>query len=189
MPFPESDRDVLLDAAWRSILHGLEMGRPLPADTPSCSPALAAPGAAFVTLQQSGALRGCIGSLEPRRSLIVDVQENAFAAAFRDPRFPPLVVLESIGIHISVLGTPEPLQFADESELLTMIEPGLHGLIIEESGRRATFLPAVWEGLPEPRRFLNQLKRKAGLPEGYWSDTLRAARYTVESFGADFTAS
>lgn len=185
MRFPEEQRSRLLGQARESILHGLAHGCPPRVDVGSYPEPLARPGASFVTLKRDGCLRGCIGSLEPRRPLVNDVSENAFAAAFRDPRFPPLAVTEfgDLGIQISVLGEPEPLDFADEEGLLAQLECGRHGLIIEEGGRRATFLPSVWESLPDPQRFLSQLKRKAGLPEGYWSDTLRASRYLVESFG------
>ena len=175
----------LLDTASASIRHGLEHGRPLAVDAGAHAGRLARPGAAFVTLTRDGALRGCIGSLEPRRPLIVDVAENAWAAAFRDPRFPPVGPheIEWLHISISVLGEPESLSFESEALLLAQVEPGVHGLILAEGRSRATFLPSVWKDLPEPRRVLGQLKRKAGLPEGYWSDTLCAWRYTVETCG------
>lgn len=185
MPFPETQRALILERACESVVHGLECGRPLSLNAADYPASLVRPGASFVTLKRDSSLRGCIGTLEPQRPLIVDVVENAFAAAFRDPRFPPLALTEfdDLDVHVSVLGEPESLEFSDETDLLAQIEVGVHGLIIEERGLRATFLPSVWESLPDPQRFLGQLKRKAGFPEGYWSDSLRAARYTVESFG------
>lgn len=189
MPSPESrftneERAALLEVARRSIEHGLETGRPLPVDVSAYPPALQAPGASFVTLNIDGRLRGCIGSLEAVRPLVEDVAHNAFAAAFRDPRFPPVTAAEAphLDIHVSVLSPAEPMEFESEEDLLRQIRPGVDGLILEDHGRRGTFLPSVWESLPDPRDFLQQLKLKAGLPPDHWSDTLRVWRYTTESF-------
>ncbi|HHH35913.1 MAG TPA: AmmeMemoRadiSam system protein A [Gammaproteobacteria bacterium] len=184
-PLSAGQRRTLLDIARRSIVHGLEHGRPLEVDPAIYEPRLRAPGASFVTLQLDGRLRGCIGSLEAHRPLVRDVAANAFAAAFQDPRFPPLVheELAALHIHISVLGAPSPLDFTSEADLLRQLRPGVDGLILEAEGHRGTFLPSVWESLPEPREFLRQLKLKAGLPPDYWSDRVRVLRYTTESFG------
>jgi AmmeMemoRadiSam system protein A len=137
------------------------------------------PGAAFVTLRRhDGALRGCIGSAVATRPLIADVTQHAFNAAFRDPRFPRLEWLELAGLSlsVSVLTPPEPMQFADERDLLRQLRPGTDGLIIEDQGRRALFLPSVWEELPEPGQFLALLKLKAGIGDAV-SATLRAQRF------------
>ncbi len=183
--FSDAQRQTLLAVARDSIRHGLEMGQPLRLRPDDFDPELAGPGAAFVTLEHGGNLRGCIGSLEAHRPLVTDVAENAFAAAFRDPRFPPLSPAEfdDLDIHVSVLSPPEPLEFDSEADLLTKIRPGIDGLIIEDLGRRGTFLPSVWESLPEPVLFWRHLKQKAGLPPDHWSPTLRVYRYTTESFG------
>ncbi|MGM0412763.1 MAG: AmmeMemoRadiSam system protein A [Pseudomonadota bacterium] len=157
----------------------------LPA-APTEPPALTEPGAAFVTLQHDGDLRGCIGSLEAYRPLGEDVIANARAAAFRDPRFPPLQPAELPGLHVevSVLTAPEPLPFNDETDLLDQLQPGVDGLILEAGARhRGTFLPAVWESLPEPQRFLAELRRKAGLPADYPLTETRLWRYTTHAFG------
>jgi uncharacterized protein len=140
--------------------------------------------ATFVTLTMDGALRGCIGMLEACRPLAEDVAENAKAAAFRDPRFPPLSEeeFEKIDIHISVLSPPEEITFSSEAGLLEQIRPGTDGLILQEGSRRGTFLPSVWEELPDKEQFLTHLKMKAGLPGSYWSGTLRVFRYTAEYF-------
>lgn len=177
------ERALLLNLAKDSIRYGLEHGRQMPLDTATCPAALQAPGASFVTLHCNGELRGCIGNLMPARPLALDVVGNAYAAAFRDPRFPPLTASEfdALTIHISLLSPMEPLQFESEEELIAQLRPGIDGLVLEEPPRRGTFLPAVWESLPDPRDFLRQLKLKAGLPANYWSRTLRAQRYTVES--------
>jgi AmmeMemoRadiSam system protein A len=143
--------------------------------------ALAQPGATFVTLRKDGELRGCIGSLEPRRTLADDVRANALAAAFRDPRFPPLRrdELAATEIEVSLLGPSSPLACADEADLLARLEPGVDGLILEHPGGRATFLPQVWEALPQPCDFLAALKHKAGLPADYWTPSLAFRRYGV----------
>jgi AmmeMemoRadiSam system protein B/AmmeMemoRadiSam system protein A len=130
------------------------------------APWLERPGASFVTLMLEERLRGCIGSLAPVRRLGEDVAENAMAAALRDPRFSPLTLAEwqRCGVEVSVLSGAKPLRFADEAEMLSQLRPGEDGVILEHEGRRATFLPQVWEGLPDKRKFLEELMRKAGIP-------------------------
>ena len=142
----------------------------------------AEPAATFVTLTLGGARRGCIGSLRARRPLGEDVAHNARAAAFEDPRFPALRPTEVAGLtgSVAVLSAETPIHAADGPALLAALRPGIDGLVIEDRGRRATFLPAVWEQLPEPRDFLRALKRKAGLPE-LPSASLVARRYTASA--------
>jgi len=120
--------------------------------------------------------------LEARRPLAEDVVQNAFAAAFGDPRFPPVTEpeVDKLDIHISVLSPLEEMHFASEADLLRQIRPGIDGLVLEDGPYRGTFLPAVWESLPDKRDFLRHLKIKAGLPPDYWSNTLRVWRYTTE---------
>jgi AmmeMemoRadiSam system protein A len=180
----DSDRRALLGLARASVEHGLTYGRPLEADPSRFSAGLRAARAAFVTLKTHGELRGCIGHLEAIQPLVRDVAENAYAAAFRDPRFPPLQrsELDDLRIEISVLSPAEPVTFTSETDLLGRIEPGRDGLILREGAARGTFLPTVWESVPGPRDFLRQLKRKAGLPQDYWSDSLEIWRYRTESF-------
>jgi AmmeMemoRadiSam system protein A len=185
MPFSVEDRATLLDVARQSIACGLDAGNPLtvnPADYPG---PLGANRAAFVTLHLDGNLRGCIGHLEAVQPLVREVVENAYAAAFRDPRFPALARREfpGLALHISVLTPPEPMSFASEADLLAQLRPGVDGVILTEGPYRGTFLPAVWECLARPCDFLNHLKRKAGLPANHWSNRIRVARYTTESFG------
>ncbi|MGD2082377.1 MAG: AmmeMemoRadiSam system protein A [Chromatiales bacterium] len=177
-------RVTLLSVARESIAHGIERGRPLPVERAAFDPVLRERRASFVTLQQGGKLRGCIGHLEARQPLVADVAENAFSAAFRDPRFQPVGAAEvdALEVHISVLGSPVPLEFRSEDELVAQLRPGVDGLILEDGPYRGTFLPSVWESLPHPRVFLAHLKTKAGLPAGYWSDSLRVLRYRTESF-------
>jgi len=142
------------------------------------------PGATFVTLTLHGQLRGCIGSLEARRSLLEDVCANAVASAFRDPRFVPLSKDEfaEVIIDVSVLGKAEPIRFSDEMNALAQLEPGLDGVILEYGMHRATYLPQVWAQLPSPKEFIDQLKVKAGLPDDFWSDDIQLSRYRVQKF-------
>ena len=174
----------LLQVARESIRHGLDHGRSMAVDVQHYDEPLRRLAATFVTLHKSGDLRGCIGALQPYRPLLSDVAEHAFAAAFSDPRFPPLrrEELDGIVISISVLGPPQAVAFTDEEQLIAQLRPAVDGVILEEGRNRGTFLPSVWETLPEPRQFLQQLKRKAGLPADYWSENLRVSRYTTHSF-------
>lgn len=180
---PEQQQ-ILRDIARESIRHGLQYGSALPVSEQRYEQALQTPRATFVTLHLHGQLRGCIGTLEAWRPLVRDVADNAFAAAFRDPRFSPLQESEfsQLEMHISVLTPPRPMSFTSEQDLIDQLVPGRDGLVLEQGHNRGTFLPAVWESLPEPRDFLCQLKRKAGLPENYWSDELRVSRYQVQEF-------
>ncbi|MCL2635856.1 MAG: AmmeMemoRadiSam system protein A [Betaproteobacteria bacterium] len=144
-------------------------------------------GACFVTLTRRGQLRGCIGSLEAWRPLAEDVAANARAAAFRDPRFAPLTADEftNIRVEVSLLTPAQPLSWRDEAEALTLLRPHVDGVILSAGRHRATFLPQVWEQLPDPAVFLAQLKRKAGLAADYWGPDLCLARYTVEKWRED----
>ena len=178
------DREALLAIARASIRHGLEHGSPLRVDPDRFSPRLREPGACFVTLRRSGRLRGCVGSLDATRSLVEDVAHNAFASAFRDSRFEPLTEEEEragLDVHLSILTPPEPLACRSEAELLSKLQPGIDGLILQDGPHRATFLPSVWESLTEPKKFLAELKRKAGLSEDHWSEAIRFQRYRAES--------
>lgn len=185
MPLNEEDRRYLLSLARRSITDVLE-GRELPkVDLNTVSEDLRRPGASFVTLTIGGELRGCIGSIEPCRPLVLDVRDNAIAAAFHDPRFPPLSrrELEQVHIEISVLTLPKALEYEGPAALLEKLQPGVDGVIIERGWCRATFLPQVWEKLPDPREFLTHLCLKAGLPpDDYRRPGLRVYTYQVEKF-------
>jgi AmmeMemoRadiSam system protein A len=142
---------------------------------------LAQAGASFVTLTKSGELRGCIGSLEAARPLGEDAARNALGAAFRDPRFPAVTAAEwpQCRVEVSLLSAPKSIRFADEADLLEQIQAGEDGLILEADGRRATFLPQVWESIADKRAFLGELLRKAGLPEATRLTRCRISRYRV----------
>lgn len=186
MPLPEASARRLLDIARASIERGLRDGSPLAVDLATEPAQLREPRAAFVTLHLRGQLRGCIGSIEAYRPLAEDVAGNAYAAAFEDPRFPPVTEAEAglLDLHISVLTPPQPMTVRDEADLLAQLRPGHDGLILQEGHRRATFLPAVWEDLPDARQFVGYLKRKAGLSLDHWSSSLRFWRYEAESIPA-----
>jgi len=153
-------------------------------ESPAQAGWLQAPGASFVTLTRQGELRGCIGTLEAHRPLGVDVRENAVAAAFRDPRFMPLTRAEfdDIRVEVSLLSPTEPLAVANEEDALARLRPNVDGIVFEYGHYRSTFLPQVWEQLPEPAEFLAHLKRKAGLSMDFWSESVRLSRYTVSKW-------
>ena len=152
--------------------------------TEPAHPALNQSGATFVTLTQNGALRGCIGSLQAHRPLDQDVRANAVAAAFSDPRFPPLTLAElpRTRVEVSLLTAPQPMTFSDEADALRQLRPNVDGIIFSAGQRRSTFLPQVWEQIPDPRGFMAHLKQKAGLPADYWSSEVQLQRYEVQKW-------
>ncbi len=179
------DPEALLGEQLLQLARGViaaRFGAPMPS-LPD-APFWHQPVATFVTLTQSGRLRGCIGSLQAHRTLLDDLVHNAQAAAFSDPRFSPLTPAElsQTRVEVSWLSAPASLVFKDETEALAQLRPGVDGLILEEGHHRATYLPQVWEQLSDPIQFLSQLKQKAGLPASYWSNNLRLSRYTVKKW-------
>lgn len=180
--YDSSQRARLVEVAHESIRCGLERGSATVLDLGDFDEVLCEKRASFVTLRLESALRGCIGSLEATRPLVEDVAENAFRAAFHDPRFAPLGEAEfrEIEIHLSVLSPLSEFPVDREEDLLEQLRPHRDGLLIVDGAQRGTFLPAVWESLPEPHRFVAELKRKAGLPVDHWSPSMKIYRYTVE---------
>ncbi|HYC48760.1 MAG TPA: AmmeMemoRadiSam system protein A [Burkholderiales bacterium] len=172
--------DVLLQIARAAIAR--ELGHAMSASEEA--PWLREPGACFVTLKQSERLRGCIGSLEARRLLVEDVKANARAAAFRDPRFPPLSAAELhvTTVEISLLSALSPLAVTSEADALAQLRPGTDGLVFEYGHHRSTYLPQVWDDLPDPLEFLATLKQKAGLPPDFWDREVKLSRYTVSKW-------
>lgn len=179
-----TERATLLDVARYSIAHGIEYGRALVVEPAQYPSGLRPVRATFVTLQRHGQLRGCVGVLEASQPLVRDVTIHAYAAAFEDHRFAPVTApeLAELDIHVSVLSPPAPLPVNSQAELFGALRPGVDGLILRYRGRRATFLPAVWEHLPKAQDFVTHLKQKAGLARDFWSTELRFERYTTESF-------
>jgi AmmeMemoRadiSam system protein A len=139
----------------------------------------------FVTLTIDGNLRGCIGHIIPRETVIEGIRENSINAAFRDPRFPPLTreEFENTEIEISILTAPEELSYTDADDLLNKLRPGVDGLIIKKGPYEATFLPQVWDQLPDKEEFLSHLCLKAGLSHDSWrKEKLQVSTYQVQAF-------
>lgn len=173
---------TLIAIARGAIAHRLEHGTPAPrTHGPQW---LEQPGATFITLQLDGRLRGCIGSLAAHQPLAADVAANAEGAAFRDPRFPKLTPAEwsRVQVEVSLLSRPKPMQFADEADLLSQVREGEDGLVLECDGKRSTFLPQVWESIPDKRAFLRALVQKAGLPPDTRLGRCRLSRYRVKKW-------
>jgi AmmeMemoRadiSam system protein A len=184
-PLTSDERQTLLRLA-REALEVSVRGKKLPPlDQSSLTSTLREEGASFVTLTMHGALRGCIGALEAYQPLAEDVREHAVAAALQDPRFPPVAESELSGIKIEVsrLTAPHPLEYSSSEDLLVKLRPHIDGVILKDGHRRATFLPQVWEKLPDPAEFLNNLCSKMGARQNLWRDTkLPVDVYQVEEF-------
>ncbi|OIN92787.1 MAG: AMMECR1 domain-containing protein [Comamonadaceae bacterium CG1_02_60_18] len=177
---PDPRGTVLLVLARAAISKAL--GQPAYVDDSAAW--LREPGATFVTLTQNGALRGCIGSLQAHRPLLDDVQANAIAAALHDPRFAPLTAQElpATNVEVSLLSPLQPIGFASEADALAQLRPHVDGIVFSYQGWRSTFLPQVWEQLPDPHSFMAQLKRKAGLSANFWAPGVQLQRYTVAKY-------
>ncbi len=179
------EQQTLLHLAREAMEYGVR-GKKLPTlDKETLSARLHEQGASFVTLTIRGQLRGCIGALEAYQPLAEDVREHARAAALEDPRFPPVREdeLSRIQIEVSRLTRPVPLKYKDAEDLLSKLRPHVDGVILKDGYRRATFLPQVWEKIPDPAAFLNNLCYKMGGSESLWrSKHLDAFTYQVEEF-------
>lgn len=181
---PEEKRE-LLKLAREALEMGVRDHRMTPLDLDGLPSKLRQHGASFVTLTKNGQLRGCIGALEARLPLAEDVREHAVAAGLDDYRFPPVSPreLDEIEIEISCLTAPQPLEYTSPEELLRALRPGIDGVVLRDHFRRATFLPQVWQQLPEPESFLDHLCQKMGAPHDYWRcNPLRVEIYQVEEF-------
>jgi AmmeMemoRadiSam system protein A len=177
---PRDAGHVLLPLARAAIAAQLGLSHTASEDLPW----LKSSGACFITLTLASRLRGCIGTLRAHRALVEDVKANAVAAAFRDPRFPPLATGEfsSMALEVSVLSALEPLRFSDEPDALRQLRAGVDGVVFEYGHHTGTFLPQVWEDFREPSDFLAHLKYKAGLPPDFWDEEVRLLRYTVHKW-------
>lgn len=174
---PQDAGSVLLALARAAIAAELGVGHAAREDYPW----LTHPGACFITLTAAGQLRGCIGTLRAHRALIEDVRANAVAAAFRDPRFKPLVATEfsGIAVEVSVLSALEPMTVADEQDAIRQLRPGVDGVTFQYGHHSGTFLPQVWESFADPAEFLAHLRYKAGLPPDFWDSEVKLSRYVV----------
>lgn len=186
----KSDKDIytehgaqMVRVAASTINYALQKGKPPAVDIDTFPEPMREARATFVTLKKDGRLRGCIGSLQAHQPLVKDLMENAYKAAFKDPRFSPLQANETQGLSLSIslLSPAAPMSFEDEADLLSQLRPNIDGLIIADQGKRAVFLPQVWEDIPEPQTFLARLKQKAGLTQDHWSDSFQADRFTTLS--------
>ena len=177
----DAERGAALLAIARAAIS-TALGHPQSAN--ESQPWLQESGATFVTLTQKGQLRGCIGSLEARRTLLTDVKANAVAAATQDPRFAPLTLSElaQTEVEVSLLSPLQPMAFASEAQALAQLRPGIDGVLFEYAHQRSTFLPQVWEQLPDATQFMAHLKHKAGLAPTFWADGVRLQRYTVRKW-------
>jgi AmmeMemoRadiSam system protein A len=180
-----NDRLILLKLARSTITSIMLKDRSIIFRAEDISSALKEKRGCFVTLHKGGLLRGCIGTIEPNTALISCVEENAVNAAFRDPRFPPVAKdeLDAVDIEISVLTIPRLLTFKDGEDLKNQIIPGSHGVILSHGHRRSTFLPQVWEQLPQKEDFLEHLCLKGGMSRSAWRDSsTRVEVYAAEYF-------
>lgn len=184
MSLSHEHQKILLQTARASIKQGLETGYALNINSNEYPAELQLNQACFVSLEIQHNLRGCIGALVATRPLVNDVAYHAFAAAFDDPHFPPLQSREYalLTVHIAILSKLEPITFESEIDLVRQLRPNIDGLVLEDKSYKSMFLPTIWKSLPNPQDFLRQLKRKAGLPTDYWSDSLKIQRYTTECF-------
>ena len=175
----------LLSVARQSIEQGFNTRRPWQPDLSPYPEPLRQPAATFVTLKINGNLRGCIGTTQAVQPLVQSVADSAYKAAFQDPRFPPLTAAEyrEVDLSISVLTPAVAIEFSSEADLVRQLQPGIDGLIIEAGMKRATFLPEVWESLPDAPGFLRQLKLKAGM--GATEAPKKAWRYHSEHLSAE----
>jgi AmmeMemoRadiSam system protein A len=179
------EQKTLLRLAREAIEYRVRGEKPPPIPKESLTPHLREQGASFVTLTIQDQLRGCIGALEAHQPLADDVREHAAAAAFEDPRFPPLGKdeLSRIQIEVSRLTRPSPLDYEDSGDLLSKLRPHIHGVILTDGARRATFLPQVWEKIPNPSEFMDNLCHKMGIGHQHWRNNhLDVFTYQVEEF-------
>lgn len=179
------EKQALLQLARAALERGVRGQEPPVVNLEAVAPLLRAPGASFVTLTIHGDLRGCIGALEPYQPLALDVREHAVAAALDDPRFLPVAAeeLDQIAIEISRLTLPKSLEYQDPLDLLSRLRPNVDGVILRDGTRRATYLPQVWEKIPDKAAFLDSLCTKMGSPPDTWRRKhLEVLTYQVEEF-------
>ena len=175
---------ILLQIARTAISRALHVPGTSAAEVEENMSWLSKPGATFVTLTQWGELRGCIGSLQACDPLIEDVSNNAVSAALYDPRFLPLAAdeLDTVNLEVSLLSELQSLGFTSEADALAQLRPDIDGIVFEYGPYRSTFLPQVWESLPQPQQFLARLKSKARLSENFWAEDVKLSRYTVSKW-------
>ena len=179
MQFTNIEKQQALKIASDAIAYGVTHHQKIAINSKDYDIALQQKACCFVSLYKAGRLRGCVGALDAYQSLAEDVAEHAYASAFNDQRFSPLQhsELAELSIEISVLTPKQKISCSSEQDLIDELQPNVDGLLIKDGSYQATFLPVVWRSLPDKKEFLLQLKRKAGMPDTYWSETLQAFRY------------
>jgi len=181
-----AEQSFLLDLARKALVAATGRRNPPAVDPSHLTARLQEPGACFVTLTKAGELRGCIGHIQPREALYRSVLDNARAAALEDTRFQPVGAKEAqdLRIEISVLTSPVPLTFSSPQDLLNQLHPGKDGVILRKGPLQATFLPQVWEELPDKEAFLRQLSQKARGGADLWKQPgVEVLVYRVQAFG------
>jgi len=184
-PLSPEEKRTLLRLARQSMELAVRGEKLPPLDDAALTASLKEVGASFVTLTVRGDLRGCIGALEPYQPLAMDVREHAIAAASEDPRFPPVrpEELDQIEVEVSRLTIPKPLEYKDANDLLAKLRANVDGVILRDGWRRATFLPQVWEKIPDKAEFLTELCYKMGAAPHAWQQKhLEVLIYQVEEF-------
>lgn len=185
IPLTDGEMRTLLRLAREAIEYAVRGKKLQPLDPGSLTPPLLEKGASFVTLTIRGDLRGCIGTLEAYQPLAEDVREHAVSAAMDDPRFPPVSESELSSIHIEVsrLTAPQELEYSTGEDLMRKLRPHIDGVILKHGFHKATFLPQVWDKIPDPQEFLDQLCYKMGERSNLWRNTrLQVYTYQVEEF-------
>lgn len=184
MKITKEQEEVILSLARESISFGASHRTIKTIDLQGYSPDLQEERATFVTLKKTGHLRGCIGTIDAIRPLALDVVQNAYAAAFRDSRFPPVEAeeVDQLGISISILSPRTAIHFVDEDDLLQQLRPGTDGLVLQDRYYCGAFLPVMWDTFRDPKVFFTHLKIKAGLPKDYWSDSIQVTRFMTEFY-------
>lgn len=179
-----AEQHQLKDIAAAAIEFGLQYDRPPKPDISHLPHALRETGACFVSIYKKGELRGCVGTVMAHRPLAEDANHNGFSAAFNDPRFAPLKAAEwaHCQLHLAVLDEPQPIFVKDQQDLLDKLTPGVDGVILSSGNKRATFLPQVWQQLPDKQEFISHLKQKAGLGFDEWPVNLKIQLYQTQSF-------
>ena len=179
--FKAKEEQNLLRLAYETIEYGLKHGTQLKIDARQYSSKLQKFNASFTTLKVNGKLRGCIGTTEANLPLVCAVSHSAYASAFNDFRFPPILAseLDQLKISISILSQTEALSFASEKDLIENIQPGTDGLILSYNNHKGTLLPVVWQAIPNKYQFISALKEKAGLPQDFWASDLQISRFTT----------
>ena len=184
-PLSDSEKQTLFRLARQALYAAAHNQQLKPLDLDALAPRLRAPGASFVTLTTGGQLRGCIGTLKKQLPLAEDVRQHAVDAAVHDYRFASVrpEEVDQIEIEISVLTTPQPLEYSRPEDLLSLLRPNIDGVILISGDHRATFLPQVWSKVPNAEVFLDMLCEKALLSRGEWRQgNLEILTYQVESF-------